>query len=118
MPSNPQVADGKAVDVAAWRAELKAGLVQIESIAMRDLRAHVFSNAVIISMDAESKATYKGKPVSEKSRGIDFFVKRHRPRYVVNSRMTTIKHQAAANAPLFQSERGGRPCVDPPEAAR
>ena len=33
----------------------------------------------------------KGKPVSEKSRGVDFFVKRDGRWQVVNSQMTTIK---------------------------
>jgi len=86
-----QVADGKPVNVAAQLAEMKAGLVQIESITMRDVRAHVFGDAAIVSMAAESKGTYKGKPFSENSRGIDFFVKRDGRWQVVNSQMTTIK---------------------------
>jgi uncharacterized protein (TIGR02246 family) len=86
-----QVADGKPVNVAAQLAELKAGLVQIESITLRDMRAHVFGDAAIVSMEAESKVTYKGKPVSEKSKGVDFFVKRDGRWQVVNSQMTTIK---------------------------
>jgi uncharacterized protein (TIGR02246 family) len=86
-----QVADGKPVNVAAQLAGMKAGLVQIESITMRDVRAHVFGDAAIVSMVAESKGTYKGKPFSENSRGIDFFVKRDGRWQVVNSQMTTIK---------------------------
>jgi len=86
-----QVADGKPVNVAAQLAGMKAGLVQIESITMRDVRAHVFGDAAIVSMAAESKGTYKGKPFSENSRGIDFFVKRDGRWQVVNSQMTTIK---------------------------
>ena len=86
-----QVADGKPVNVAAQLAELKAGRVQIESITMRDMRAHVVGDAAIVSMTAESKGTYKGKPFDEKSRGIDFFVKRDGRWQVVNSQMTTIK---------------------------
>ena len=86
-----QVADGKPVNVAAQFAGMKAGLVQIESITMRDVRAHVFGDAAIVSMAAESKGTYKGKPFSENSRGIDFFVKRDGRWQVVNSQMTTIK---------------------------
>jgi uncharacterized protein (TIGR02246 family) len=86
-----QVADGKPVNVAAQLAEMKAGLIQIESITMRDLRVHVFGDAAIVSMVAESKGTYKGKPMSEKARGIDFFVKRDGRWQLANSQMTTIK---------------------------
>jgi len=89
--TDAQMADGKPVNVAAQLAELKAGLVQIESITLRDMRAHVFGDAAIVSMEAESKVTYKGKPVSEKSRGVDFFVKRDGRWQIVNSQMTTIK---------------------------
>ena len=58
---------------------------------MRDLRAHVFGDAAIVSMMAESKGMYKGKPTAEKARGVDFFVKRDGRWQVVNSQMTTIK---------------------------
>jgi len=86
-----QAVDGKAVNVAAQFAEFKSGAIRIESMTLRDLRAHVFGDAAIVSMVAESKGTYKGKPVSEKSRGVDFFVKRDGRWQVVNSQMTTIK---------------------------
>ena len=86
-----QAVDGKAVNVAAQLAEFKSGAIRIESMTLRDLRAHVFGDAAIVSMVAESKGTYKGKPVSEKSRGVDFFVKRDGRWQVVNSQMTTIK---------------------------
>jgi ketosteroid isomerase-like protein len=59
--------------------------------APRDLRAHVFGDAAVVSMVAESQGTYKGKPFSENSRGIDFFAKRDGRWQVVNSQMTTIK---------------------------
>jgi uncharacterized protein (TIGR02246 family) len=86
-----QVSDGKPVNVAAQLAELKAGILQIESITMRDMRAYVFGDAAIVSMESEGKITYKGKPVSDKSRGVDFFVKRDGRWQVVHSQMTTIK---------------------------
>ena len=86
-----QVADGKPVNVAAQLAEMKAGAVQIESLTIRDMRAHVFGDAAIVSMAAESKGTYKGKPFSETSSGVDFFVKRDGRWQIVNSQMTTIK---------------------------
>jgi uncharacterized protein (TIGR02246 family) len=86
-----QTADSKPVDVAAQLTELKSGAIQIESIILRDLRVHVVEDAAIVSMVAESKGTYKGKPVSEKSRGVDFFVKRDGRWQIVNSQMTTIK---------------------------
>jgi uncharacterized protein (TIGR02246 family) len=86
-----QVADGKPVNVAAQLAEMKAGRVQIESITMRDMRAHVFGDVAIVSMVAESKGAYMGKPFNEKSSGIDYFVKRDGRWQLVNSQMTTIK---------------------------
>ena len=86
-----QAVDGKAVNVAAQLVEFKSGAIRIESMTLRDLRAHVFGDAAIVSMVAESKGTYKGKPVSETSRGVDFFVKRDGRWQVVNSQMTTIK---------------------------
>jgi uncharacterized protein (TIGR02246 family) len=85
-----QVADGKPVNVAAQLAEIKSGSVQIESLTIRDMRAHVFGDAAIVSMEAESKGAYKGKPFFEKSRGVDFFVKRDGRWQIVNSQMTTI----------------------------
>jgi ketosteroid isomerase-like protein len=85
------VADGKPVNVAAQLAEMKAGRVQIESITMRDMRAHVFGDVAIVSMVAESKGAYRGKPFNEKSSGIDYFVKRDGRWQLVNSQMTTIK---------------------------
>jgi ketosteroid isomerase-like protein len=86
-----QVYDGKPVNVAAQLADLKSGAIQIESMTLRDLRVHVFGDAAIVSMVAESKGTYKGKPMAEKARGVDFFVKRDGRWQVVNSQMTTIK---------------------------
>jgi ketosteroid isomerase-like protein len=86
-----QVADGKPVNIAAQLAELKAGLVQIDSITMRDMRAHVFGDAALVFMEGESKVTYKGKPVAEKSRGVDFFVKRDGRWQVVYSQVTSLK---------------------------
>jgi ketosteroid isomerase-like protein len=86
-----QVYDGKPVNVAAQLADLKSGATRIESMALRDLRAHVFGDAAIVSMMTEGRGTYKGTPVSEKSRGVDFFVKRDGRWQVVNSQMTTIK---------------------------
>jgi uncharacterized protein (TIGR02246 family) len=86
-----QFADGKPVNVAAQLAEIRAGNVQFESLTMRDVRTHVVGDAAIVSMAAESKGTYKGKPFSEKSKGVDFFVKRDGRWQIVNSQMTTIK---------------------------
>jgi len=86
-----QVADGKPVNVAAQLAELKAGHVQFESMAIRDLRAHVVGDAAIVSMVAEATGTYRGKPFTDKARGVDFFVKRDGRWQIVNSQMTTIK---------------------------
>jgi uncharacterized protein (TIGR02246 family) len=86
-----QFADGKPVNVAAQLAEIRAGNVQFESLTMRDVRTHVVGDAAIVSMAAESKGTYKGKPFSEKSKGVDFFVKRDGRWQLVSSQATTLK---------------------------
>lgn len=85
-----QAADAKPVNVAAQLAGLTAGLVQIEFSTMREVRAHVFDDAAIVSMEARSKA-FNGKPVYEKSRSLDVFEERDGRWQVVNSQMTTIK---------------------------
>ena len=59
-----QAADSKRVTVAAQPAKLNAGLVQTDLITMCDVRVHVFGDAAIVPMEAESKATYKGRPIS------------------------------------------------------
>ena len=86
-----QVADGKAVNFAAQLADLKAGLVQIETTAIRDMRVHVFGDAALVSLVGEATGTYKGKPFSDKSKGVDFFAKRDGRWQVVHSQMTTVK---------------------------
>ena len=55
------------------------------------MRVHVFGDAAIVSLVGEATGTYKGKPFSEKSRGVDFFARRDGRWQVVNSQMTTIK---------------------------
>lgn len=85
-----QVADGKPVNVAAQLAGMKTGAVRIESLTIRDMRVHVVDDAAIVTMVAESAGTQKGKPFSEKSKGVDFFVKRQGRWQIVNSQMTTI----------------------------
>ena len=89
--ADAQADDGKPVNVAAQLAELQSGAIQFESSTLRGLRAHVFGDAAVVSMEAESKGTYKGKPFSETSRGVDFIAKRDGRWQVVNSQMTTIK---------------------------
>jgi len=96
-----QVADGKAVNFAAQLADLKAGLVKIETATIRDMRVHVFGDAALVSLVGEATGTYKGKPFSERSKGVDFFARRDGRWQVVNSQMTTIKPWVRA------LERGG-----------
>jgi uncharacterized protein (TIGR02246 family) len=90
-PEYTQVADGKAVNFAAQLADLKAGLVQIETMTIRGMKVHVVGDAAIVSLVGEAAGTSRGKPFSDKSRGVDFFVKRDGRWQVVNSQMTTIK---------------------------
>ena len=86
-----QVADGKTVNFAAQLADLKAGLVQIETMTIRDMRVHVIGDTALVSLVGEATGTYKGKPFSDRSKGVDFFARRDGRWQVVNSQMTTIK---------------------------
>ena len=86
-----QVVDGKPVNVARQLVEMNAGTLQLESLAIRDMRVHVVGDAAIVSMAAESTGTYKGKPFSDRAKGVDVFVKRDGRWQIVNSQMTTIK---------------------------
>lgn len=86
-----QWSDGKPVNVAEQLAAIKAGHVTFESMTIRDMKVHVAGDAAIVSMAAESKGAYKGTPFTEKSKGIDFFVKRDGRWQLVNSQAATIK---------------------------
>jgi uncharacterized protein (TIGR02246 family) len=86
-----QVVDGRPVNFAAQLAELKAGLMQVDSMEVGEMRAHVFGDAAMVSMAAAAAGTYRGKPFSEKTRGADFFVKRDGRWQAVHSEMTTVK---------------------------
>jgi len=85
------VTDGKVNDMKTMMAEYKAGAIQFESFTLRDLKAYVFGDAAIATMTAASKGTYKGKPVSDTSRVIDFLIKRDGRWQIVSTQSTTIK---------------------------
>jgi ketosteroid isomerase-like protein len=74
-------------------AQVGAGaeLAQVDSIASRDMAAHVHGDAAIVSMTAEAAGTCKGQPFTDKSKAVDFFARRDGRWQVVNSQMTTIK---------------------------
>ena len=86
-----QIVDGKPVDFRAQLADLKAGLLRMESAALRDMRARVFGDAAIVSLAGEATGTYRGKPFADGSRGVDFFAKRDGRWQVVYSQMTSIR---------------------------
>jgi uncharacterized protein (TIGR02246 family) len=86
-----QVADGKPVDFAAQLAGLKAGLLRIETAALRDMKVHVAGDAAIVSLAGAATGSYKGKPFADGSKGFDVFVKREGRWQVVYSQMTSIK---------------------------
>ena len=85
------VTDGKVDDVKKMMAEFKAGVVQIESATLRDLKAYVFGDAAIATMTGASKGTYMGKPFSNTYRGTDFLIKRDGRWQIVSTQNTTIK---------------------------
>jgi hypothetical protein len=68
--------DGKPVTVVARPAAITAGNEQVESLSQRDMRSHVVGDTAVVSMAAESNGECKGKPNSQKSRGMDYIVRR------------------------------------------
>jgi len=89
-----QVADGKPVNFAALLADLKSGLLRIETVALRDMKVHVAGDAAIVSLAGAATGSYKGKPFADGSKGLDVFVKRDGRWQVVYSQMTPVKPQA------------------------
>jgi ketosteroid isomerase-like protein len=85
------VTDGKVDDVKKMMAEFKAGIVQIESATLGDLKAYVFGDAAIATMTGTSKGTYAGKPFSTAYRETDFLIKRDGRWQIVSGQSTTIK---------------------------
>ena len=85
-----QIADGKPVDFAAQLADLKAGLLRIETAALGDMKVHVAGDAAIVSLSGQATGTYKGKPFADGSKGFDVFVKRGGRWQVVYSQMTSV----------------------------
>ena len=85
-----QIADGKPVDFAAQLADLKAGLLRIETAALGDMKVHVAGDAAIVSLSGQATGTYKGKPFADGSKGFDVFVKRDGRWQVVYSQMTSV----------------------------
>jgi uncharacterized protein (TIGR02246 family) len=83
--------DGTPVDMAAQLADIKAGAFEVDSMAVRDMRAHVVGTGAIVSMAAENRGRYKGQPFAERVRGVDLFVKRDGRWQAVHSQMTRIK---------------------------
>jgi ketosteroid isomerase-like protein len=85
------VMDGNVDDVKKMMAEFKAGVVQIESATVGDLKAYVFGDAAIATMTGASKGTHVGKPFSMAYRETDFLIKRDGRWQLVSSQSTTIK---------------------------
>jgi len=85
------VTDGKVDDVKKMMAEFKAGVVQIQSATVGDLKAYVFGDAAIATLTGASKGTYAGKPFSMAYRETDFLIKRDGRWQLVSGQSTTIK---------------------------
>jgi len=86
-----QIVDGKPVSFAAQLADLKAGLLRIETAALRDMKVHVAGDTAIVSLAGSATGSYKGKPFADGSKGFDVFAKRDGRWQVVYSQMTPIK---------------------------
>jgi ketosteroid isomerase-like protein len=86
-----QIVDGKPVNFAAVLADMKAGLLRIETAALRDMKAHVTGDVAIVSLAGMATGTYKGTPFADGSKGFDVFAKRDGRWQVVYSQMTSIK---------------------------
>jgi len=86
-----QIVDGKPVNVAAQLAGVKAGLLRIETAALRDMKVHVAGDAAIVSLAGAATGSSNGKPFADGSKGFDVFAKRDGRWQVVYSQMTSIK---------------------------
>jgi len=86
-----QIVDGKPVSFAAQLADLKAGLLRIETAALRDMKVHVTGDTAVVSLAGAATGSYKGKPFADGSKGFDVFAKRDGRWQVVYSQMTSIK---------------------------
>ena len=86
-----QVTDGKRVNFAGQLADLKSGLMRIETAALRDMRVHVVGDAAIVSLAGTATGSDKGTPFADGSKGFDVFAKRDGRWQVVYSQMTSIK---------------------------
>jgi len=86
-----QIVDGKPVSFAAQLADLKAGLLRIETAALRDMMVHVAGDTAIVSLAGSATGSYKGKPFADGSKGFDVFAKRDGRWQVVYSQMTSVK---------------------------
>jgi uncharacterized protein (TIGR02246 family) len=86
-----QIVDGKPVNFAAVLADMKAGLLRIDTAELRDMKVHVTGDAAIVSLAGKATGTYKGTPFADGSKGFDVFAKRDGRWQVVYSQMTSIK---------------------------
>jgi len=86
-----QIVDGKPVNFAAQLADLKAGLLRIETAALRDMTVHIAGDTAIVSLAGSATGSYKGKPFADGSKGFDVFAKRDGRWQVVYSQMAPIK---------------------------
>jgi hypothetical protein len=84
-----QIVDGKPANFAAVLADMKAGLLRIDTAELRDMKVRVTGDAAIVSL--AGKATYKGTPFADGSTGFDVFARRDGRWQVVYSQMTSIK---------------------------
>ena len=85
-----QIADGKPVNFAAVLADMKSGLLRIDTAELRDMKVHLTGDAAIVSLAGKATGTYKGKPFADGSKGFDVFAKRDGRWQVVYSQMTSI----------------------------
>ena len=76
---------------SAYQADMKAGVMRIESATLSDMRVHVAGDAAIVSLAGVATGTYKGKPFTDGSKGFDVFARRDGRWQVVYSQMTSIK---------------------------
>jgi uncharacterized protein (TIGR02246 family) len=86
-----QIIDGKPVNFAAVLADMKAGLLRIETAELREMKVHVTGDAAMVSLAGKATGTYKGTPFADGSTGFDVFARRDGRWQVVYSQMTSIK---------------------------
>ncbi|HYO84762.1 MAG TPA: nuclear transport factor 2 family protein [Bryobacteraceae bacterium] len=69
--------DGVVLDKTRINADLKAGVLKLQSSTISDMKVHVHGDTAVVVYATTDKGTYKGKDISGQYRWTDVFVRRN-----------------------------------------